>query len=568
MFRELPSLRFLLIFSLSFLTYLSFEYSFLKIGILFVLGFVLVKNEIKLSYFLLGLIGVFFWLSLSVETLNIRSESDLFIVERITKNSNKKFEFITKKHPRKIFQFKQNGYGDFQIFRGDIIQYSGAFSPPTYPKSLTEFNYSKYLSSIGVDSIGKEFDHVVVLNRQKNLFYYSELAKRWLVLQLIKNKFLDEESKSLLIALLTGEKSFLSKENKNLYRDAGVVHVLAISGMHVGIVYGVLVLLFRIFRFSKTSALIAISLSLIFYAFVTGLSPSVVRAVLMFVFLQIGIRIGAKSTSLNYVIVAGLFMLMYDSSLIYDIGFQLSFSAVIGILLTLKRLRAVKLKGWLNNILILAKVNVGAFLFTFPLLSFHFGVINFSSLWMSFFIVPLITLILYQAIILLLIPLFIEIQSVIINYVVGFTHELLMFGIHYKIDNWLLSLSTINLLICFCLLFSWGIRSSKLLGVGIVILLISAFYQQPIKVEVLQKNSNQLELKIHNDIYLMRKGDRMLLNKNEANLTSIEYALQKENDRKKDSIYSENSSFFLLISIGGKKDSISVDKYLSFNLDI
>jgi ComEC/Rec2-related protein len=156
----------------------------------------------------------------------------------------------------------------------------------------------------------------------------------------------------------------------------------------------------KLLRFKKWSRFAFVSGILIFYAFLTGLSPSVSRATLMFVLVYFGKSINSKPTSLNIVFTTGLMMLFYEPEVLYDIGFQLSYSAVIGILIVSQYsfLNVRHKNQYIEGIFGLMKVNFAAFIFTAPIIVFYFHTINFTSLWASFIVVPIITVVMYMGV--------------------------------------------------------------------------------------------------------------------------------------------------------------------------
>lgn len=146
--------------------------------------------------------------------------------------------------------------------------------------------------------------------------------------------FVSEEMSPLAHALIMGDKSLLSAEDKASFSNAGAMHVLAVSGLHVGIVVYLLMFLFeRMPRiFSKSGAYLLALLIIWIYAGITGFPPSVQRAAFMFSLLVLAKLIGRRSDSLNILFFSGFVLLLLEPLLIYDIGFQLSYLAMTGIL--------------------------------------------------------------------------------------------------------------------------------------------------------------------------------------------------------------------------------------------
>lgn len=187
----------------------------------------------------------------------------------------------------------------------------------------------------------------------------------------IISKFVPEKSQGLVSAILMGDKSSLDIDTKNAFANAGAIHVLAVSGLHVGIIAYLLNAIFKFLfkgRF-RTLAIVLLLIILWFYAFITGFSPSVTRAVLMFSIL-IGAQLFSKNySSLNSLALAALILLVWNPLYLFDPGFQLSFLAMLGIFLVYGKLESliyvrntILKKAWQGTV-----VGLSAQVFTIPL---------------------------------------------------------------------------------------------------------------------------------------------------------------------------------------------------------
>ncbi len=332
--------------------------------------------------------------------------SKCYKIERILKANREKVVFIAKGKGKVLFTLKIKGNDSANYYSDDVIEYKGILKPITSPKSLNGFIYADYLSELGIDSTAypKVFPEVVFRDSLSVNFFVSNL-KRSIISYLLSFSKITDSTKGLTVALFTGDKSFLDKNGSALFRKSGVIHVLAISGLHVGILYITLFLLFsKLFRLNKKTVFYLTSLLLISYAFITGLSPSVIRAVIMFTLIQFGKSYQKSSNTLNIVFSSAFLMLFYEPNLIEDVGFQLSYSAVFGIVLIVQYsgLDSYVKNKYLNFLWNIFLVNIAAFLFTAPVISFHFGIINFTSIWASILVVPIITIAMYLGVLLLI----------------------------------------------------------------------------------------------------------------------------------------------------------------------
>ena len=142
--------------------------------------------------------------------------------------------------------------------------------------------------------------------------------------------------KSILDALLFGQRTFMDSETTTNYSKAGVIHILAISGLHIGILYFFLAFLLKPidkFKNGKYLKLVLIISVLWIFAFITGLPASVTRAVTLFTFISIGASFKQQNNIFNAVAVSAILLLIFNPNFIFDVGFQLSYAAVISILL-------------------------------------------------------------------------------------------------------------------------------------------------------------------------------------------------------------------------------------------
>lgn len=145
-----------------------------------------------------------------------------------------------------------------------------------------------------------------------------------------------EKQKSIMKALLLGQRQDISKETFSQYRDAGAIHLLAVSGLHVGILFLIFNFILRpLHYFGKKGTILKTILCIVLlwcFAVIAGLSPSVLRAVTMFSFLSVGLHLRSRASSYNSLLLSLFVLLCFQPHLIFSIGFQLSYVAVFFIL--------------------------------------------------------------------------------------------------------------------------------------------------------------------------------------------------------------------------------------------
>lgn len=229
----------------------------------------------------------------------------------------------------------------------------------------------------------------------------------------------DSTGYALTSAITIGQKASLKGTTKQYFSVSGASHLLAVSGLHVGIIYMAIgLLLSPIKRLKKGLHIdqLLVVLLLWGYAFLCGLPPSIVRAVTMFSVGALGVITGQKSQSINNVCFTAFIMLVYHPNYLFDMGFQLSFSAVTGILLYVERLKTNqkehfeqvdKGKGPFHFVLKWIKemgcISVVAQVSTLPLILYYFGSFPTYFLLTNLVIIPLGTLLVYACLLLFMV---------------------------------------------------------------------------------------------------------------------------------------------------------------------
>lgn len=220
------------------------------------------------------------------------------------------------------------------------------------------------------------------------------------------NAGVDKEALSVSSALLLGQKSGLDKDTRKKYAQVGASHLLALSGMHLGIIYGVLYMLFiRRIRYSewKWFWLPPILLAIWGYAFVAGMPISLVRACIMFSIATMAAFAQSDTPPLHVLALSALIILLFSPSSLFEISFQLSFLAVFFIIALYQPLReCFKRHNFVTDTIILSAV---AQIGTAPLSIYYFHTLPLTGVITSVILIPLTTLIIYLGMLTLLIPL-------------------------------------------------------------------------------------------------------------------------------------------------------------------
>lgn len=282
-------------------------------------------------------------------------------------------------------------------------------SPPVNNGNPDEFDYVRYLKHKGVAGMGYVASgHWRVTGRETCLtFRQVAVGYRERVVGLYRGLGLEGDELAVLSALTVGDKEELSDDVVETYSVAGASHVLALSGLHIGFIYALLLFvckpLWKRWRRLKPVLLLLILAFLWGFAFLTGLSSSVVRSVIMFSLLAAASLQAEKPLAMNTMAAAAFLMLLYNPVWLFDVGFQLSFAAVAAILVFQPRMYSFRKveNRWLRYGWGLVTVSVAAQIGTAPLVIFYFSRFSTHFLLTNLWVIPMVSLVLYSAVLLL-----------------------------------------------------------------------------------------------------------------------------------------------------------------------
>ena len=314
---------------------------------------------------------------------------------------------------------------------GDVMRFEAEVCAPQNAGNPAEFDLCGYFYIKGITGSAYlwdgEWQH---LGKGEKSLAMHALSVREMLLEKYRSLGFDGDALSLLSALTLGEKRDFPKELKEDYTAAGASHVLALSGLHLGLFYLLLSVLLP-FRGRNRLLLVAreavIVGALWAFAYVAGLPASVVRAAVLFSLMSLGRCLRQEASSASSLAFAAIAMLLFSPHLLFDVSFQLSFSAVLAIVLLappLQQLLKVDEHGslyrYLMNMLILS---LAAQVGTLPFVWYHFGVLPLYSLLTNIFVVPLAFVVILSALLLLAVSFFAplaQLVAAILQYVVAF----------------------------------------------------------------------------------------------------------------------------------------------------
>lgn len=306
--------------------------------------------------------------------------------------------YFSKKDFQQPFQ-----YGDVLLIRGS----PQALKEPANPG---EFDYKKFLAY-------KKIYHQHFIRKgealkadhqpSSNIVAYSIMAREWAD-QVLRTYVSGKQEHATASALVLGVTDGLDNDLIGAYAATGALHVLSVSGLHVGIIYWLILLILKPLNKSAAGkwALAIFSVAVLWgYAFITGLSPSVLRAVAMFSFVALARPWNQRTNIYNTLAAAAFWLLLYEPYLIVSVGFQLSFLAVIGIVyLQPKLARLWEPKTWLwDNIWQITCVSIAAQAATVALGLLYFHQFPVYFLFSNLFVIPVSFVVLVLGIVVVLV---------------------------------------------------------------------------------------------------------------------------------------------------------------------
>ena len=402
-----PFVRITFLFIIGIIIALYFPYSSNTIGYvvlgLFVFSLIVNKLLSRRYYYVNILFGIlissvfvlsgFFLTSSKLNNVNSKKDVKGVVFAEVVSNSKYKNNFYkvelnlltqkdsvgTKTINTNAIAFLKSDTDTFHIQIGDYILVNSEFKDSPPPRNPYQFNYKDFLQYSDVSKIAfvNENRWQLINNDALNIYRLSENTRQYFISR-FKEFNIKPQNLAVINAIVLGDKSELTPEIGEEFANAGVMHILAVSGLHVGILFLIISFLFKSFagyKIGKYVRFILILTILWSYAFITGLSPSVVRSVIMFSLVSVSIIIQRQHNIYNTVFVSAFILLVFNPFYITKVGFQLSYLAVLGIVFFQPKIsKIVKTK----NIILryfwdLVAVSIAAQISTAPLTLYYFS---------------------------------------------------------------------------------------------------------------------------------------------------------------------------------------------------
>lgn len=276
---------------------------------------------------------------------------------------------------------------------GNKVMIAGTLREPAGERNPGDFNYRDYLLEQGITAqlSSSNPDDFVIVDSHANPFGNLVYSARINIDKALHSLY-NFQTAGLLRGLLLADRSLIDYSIRENFINAGVIHVLAVSGLHVG--YIVMIYFLLLGRFNVILKYILTIIGLFFFVLITGAPPSVLRASIMASVILISLLANRTHNNFNALALAAFIILLINPKELFNPGFQLSFSAVLSIFIIMpafqKFINSKTKNKYVRYILLFMAVSLAAQIGTIPFTVYYFEKLSIVSLFANLFVIPLI----------------------------------------------------------------------------------------------------------------------------------------------------------------------------------
>lgn len=459
---------------------------------------------------------------------------------------------------------------------GTHLQIQGNLYENSPAKNPNQFDYGKYLESkqIYAQVYADASDMKIGSLLEKDVWYYASRLRTKIIRNLEKSNF-NKTELHVAIALILGQQQDISPEIIKDYQYAGAVHILSVSGLHIGFILFFVTFLLKPFPNTRRGSfikLMVILVSLTTFGVIAGLAPSVLRSVTMFSFVAIGMYLRRSTNIFHTLLVSMLLILLFQPSFLFDVGFQLSYFALFFILW----LQPLLAQLWLpknktaNYFWEILTVSFAAQIGTLPLSIYYFH--QFPGLFFvtNLVIIPFLSLIMGLGVLVMVlaafdfVPIFLakslELSIFILNKIINFIASLEQFIFQDIPFNWQLLLSLYLLIIATIVWFKKPSFNRLVLTlIGIIVFQIAYFethwnvkthrelviFNSRKSTLIAERNGKNITLYANDSLLKTTSKNKMLISYSTGNFSSL-----KSKKRLRNLIYFNGNKILVLDSFG------------------
>lgn len=472
--------------SIGFILGIIISYSF-KINIEFLLFFLLLflitYIFLKNSEINIGIFFMMFFLGVLIFSINEYQDN-----KDIESFSNREFEItgyiknidkIDEEYNRYIFKVDSPMNENIILTIGkdsnfdisDKLKINTILKEPEENTNPKLFNYKLYLKSKNINfKAYVDGDKVKKIGENSNLFVKIKKSFNNTVddsLEILKPR-----NRDLIKSMILGRSNIMEEEDIDSFRNLGLAHILAVSGLHLGIITGFLILIMSALTMDRKLINLISILFIIIYIFLIGGPPSILRAGISLIIYFLSINLKKYSDPVNNLFFISFILSIYNPYIIFNIGFQLSFIATLSILIIPRYIkRFVKTKNNLSALTSIIAVQIGLF----PIQIYYFNYFNLLSIVGNLLIIPIISIVLPLGFVLVLL----NIKLYFIGYSIATIIDIFL-DIVFKINEILINIK----------LFEFKIFSPNIFLIIFYYLILGIIFRK-IKINFLSKNINK-----------------------------------------------------------------------------
>ena len=284
----------------------------------------------------------------------------------------------------------------FELYEyGSELKFTGQFNLPKGVRNPGGFDYRRYLAQKGVSGSIFALSDSIVKGSGRRRFFLIEAGSflRMRIVGVIERS-LPKQQAGLLNGILIGYRDGLSNEVKDAFSDAGLTHIMAVSGANVAFLVFPLLFIFKKLRIRPTVTNILVIAFLIIFVFITGFEPSVLRAVIMAIVILTGKILSKEADIYTSISFAAILLLIYSPYMLFNIGFQLSFAATLSLIMLYKNIKKlIKCRFIPDKAADVLAATLAAQIGVLPVMVYFFNKISIISVLTNILVVPLIEVI-------------------------------------------------------------------------------------------------------------------------------------------------------------------------------
>ncbi len=396
-----PLLIVLIFMSLGILFAYYIKTSLITVGALLTvcsLVFFMIKNKYRhillyvMAVFIIGYLLMYMQQSKEVISHQYQSQEVTVTgqIQQIQSTNSERYSIIIKANQIEETQINENiivyakeYYELPESIIGQTVKIKGELTIPNGKRNPNTFDYRLYLKTREIYSVlYTTGNQIKVVEEQPQNIRRIIGAYKYTFEKIAKEK-MSKETAGLMIGMLFGEKDAIEKETYTMFQKHGIAHIIAVSGLHVGVIFGFLMIIIRI-RKKEIKNIIILSL-LIAYLFMANFTPSVIRAITMIIMYMFGKQINRKYDLITALAITGILFLFINPYNLFNVSFQLSFVVVLIMAVIIAWGKRLSLEKWKQYILAVFAAQAGSI----PIVSYYF---NQISVWAWLLNIPVIFL--------------------------------------------------------------------------------------------------------------------------------------------------------------------------------